>query len=338
MKVINDIPVKQWEEFVHSHPKGTIFQHPEVLSLFRETFRFQPLILGVGEEDKIFGLVLGAFIYEKNSLGRKVSSRFVVYGGPLVLGTEDQQTHCLDLLLKELIKRTHRKALFLQFRNLFSQDFLLPVYQGHGFELFNRLNYVVSISDREEVLNRMSESRRRQIRKAVQNGSSIIIPDSIDQIREFYNILYKLYRHKIRKPLPDISFFENFYHESNNGRLGIVRLVKYKDKIIGGLIAPVFENKCIYEWYVCGQDKEYKDQYPSVMATWAGIEYAIENNIKTFDFMGVGVPDKDYGVREFKARFGGALVNYGRLTRINNKVLYGIAEFGYNILALLKKI
>ena len=75
-----------------------------------------------------------------------------------------------------------------------------------------------------------------------------------------------------------------------------------------------------------------------MLATWAAMEYAIENKIESFDFMGVGRPDVPYGVRDFKERFGGKQVNYGRLTRINNKFLYNTAELGYNILALLKRI
>jgi len=338
MKIIDDIPQKEWIQFIIDHPKGTIFQHPDMFSLFEDTRRFYPLILGAGEDNKIYGLLLGSFISEKNGLGKSLSSRFVVHGGPLLSGTETQQTQCLNILLEVLIRKTHKKTLFLQFRNLFSQEFLLPVYERQGFTLLNRLNFVIPVTDREQVLIKMSEGRRRQIRKALNKGSTIIEPTSIEQIREFYNILFELYRNKIRKPLPDLSFFENFFNESKEGRLGIIRLVEFNNKVIGGILAPVFEDKCIYEWYVCGLDREYKDQHPSVLATWAGIEYAIENNISYFDFMGVGLPDKDYGVREFKARFGGELVNYGRLTRINNKFLYGIAELGYNILALLKKI
>ncbi len=64
----------------------------------------------------------------------------------------------------------------------------------------------------------------------------------------------------------------------------------------------------------------------------------LNNNLQVFDFMGVGIPDRDYGVREFKAKFGGKLVNYGRFGRINNKFLYAITEIGYNILALMRKI
>ena len=40
-----------------------------------------------------------------------------------------------------------------------------------------------------------------------------------------------------------------------------------------------------------GLDEEFKNVYPSVLATWAPIDYALKNNLKVFDFMGVGVPD-----------------------------------------------
>jgi flavodoxin len=35
---------------------------------------------------------------------------------------------------------------------------------------------------------------------------------------------------------------------------------------------------------------------------------------------------------------GGSIVNYGRFIRINNKLKYSIAEFGYNFLSWLKKV
>jgi lipid II:glycine glycyltransferase (peptidoglycan interpeptide bridge formation enzyme) len=202
----------------------------------------------------------------------------------------------------------------------------------------------------------MSASRRRQIKNGLKSGAEIIEPENLKQLKAFYHILYALYRYKVNKPLPDWSFFSQFYKQTlkhwntetldhkntetqkHNNSVGIIRLIQYKDKIIGGILAPIWQNKVIYEWYVCGLDHEYKAQYPSVLATWAAIDYAIENKIETFDFMGVGTPEKDYGVRDFKARFGGDMVNYGRFTRVNNKTLYGIAELGYNVLALFKKI
>ncbi len=356
------------------------------MELFEATRNFDPLLLGVYDEQKLFGVLLGVFIHERKGPGKLFSSRFVVYGGPLLIGSNEQKRACLDNLLKELIKQTTGKALFIQFRNYFSWADYLDVFEKHRFTFLERMNFVIQIpgvedrgpktknrktnikdpvssiqyggtSDQqpetlssEYVLRKFSSSRRRQIRKGLENGAEIIEPQNIDQVKEFYNILYKLYRYKVRKPLADWTFFKNFYKHSrkqgnngtaeqwNSGSIGIIRLICYDGKIIGGILAPVFEDKCIYEWYVCGLDKEYKNQYPSVLATWSAIEYAATNNIKSFDFMGVGVPETPYGVRDFKARFGGELVNYGRLTRINNQFLYNIAELGYNVLALLRKI
>jgi lipid II:glycine glycyltransferase (peptidoglycan interpeptide bridge formation enzyme) len=158
----------------------------------------------------------------------------------------------------------------------------------------------------------------------------------MEQVDEFYQILFALYKNKVRKPLPDRSFFKNFYLEKE--KLGIYLLVKFKGKVIGGIMCPIFQDKALYEWYVCGLDEEYPEQYPSVLATWAAIDYAQKNNIKYFDFLGAGAPDQDYGVREFKARFGGEQVNYGRFIRINNKILFNMGKIGLKILGKIKKI
>ena len=96
-------------------------------------------------------------------------------------------------------------------------------------------------------------------------------------------------------------------------------------------MCPILEGKTVYEFYICGLDDEYKEQYPSAMATWAAIEYAYQNNIIVLDFMGAGKPDEQYGVREFKARFGGELVEYGRFIKINNHFLYKLGKFGLKL-------
>jgi len=42
--------------------------------------------------------------------------------------------------------------------------------------------------------------------------------------------------------------------------------------------------------------------------------------------MGAGKPDEGYGVRDFKAKFGGELVEHGRFIHINQPVLYTIGK------------
>ena len=60
------------------------------------------------------------------------------------------------------------------------------------------------------------------------------------------------------------------------------------------------------------------------------IDYATKNNFQMFDFLGAGSPNKNYGVREFKSKFGGELLNHGRFIRINKKYLYKIEYLIYS--------
>jgi lipid II:glycine glycyltransferase (peptidoglycan interpeptide bridge formation enzyme) len=70
------------------------------------------------------------------------------------------------------------------------------------------------------------------------------------------------------------------------------------------------------------------------MATYAAIEYAKQNELPVFDFMGAGVPQKTYGVRDFKMEFNGEVVEYGRYLCIRKPLLYKIGKFGVELLRM----
>ena len=168
----------------------------------------------------------------------------------------------------------------------------------------------------------MTEQRIRQVKKALKNGVEIVLATSEQEIRDWYQILSRLYRTKVRTPLWSEAFFLQFYR---NG-VGKYLLAKCQDKVIGGMMCPILNNKAIYEWYVCGLDEEYRELYPSVMATYAAIEYAKAKGLPLFDFMGAGKPNVPYGVRDFKMEFGGKLVEHGRFLCVRKTLLYKIGE------------
>ena len=330
-----------WAEFVREHPHGSVFQSPEMFELFLGTERMKPVVVGTVDKDsgQLTGILQAVIIREMNGVGGYFSSRTVVYGGPLVeTGGRGEEGMVVDLLLKELIRIVKNQSVFIQFRNFFSQESNKDLFATNSFRHRDRLNLLVNTSSRDMVIKNMSASRLRQVNKSLRLGACCVEPENLGQMREFYDILYNLYKYRVKKPLPDWDFFRQFYALSQEGKLGIIRLVKFREKIIGGILSPVTPGKTIYEWYVCGLDQSYRDLHPSVLATWSAIEYAVENNIPEFDFMGVGIPERDYGVRDFKMRFGGELVNHGRFARVNNKPLYIAAETGYNLLALFRKI
>ena len=82
-------------------------------------------------------------------------------------------------------------------------------------------------------------------------------------------------------------------------------------------------------------DGVYKSVFPSSYATYAGLCYAVEHCCPVFDMMGAGTPAEHYGVRDFKARFGGKLVENGRYLFISKRILYTIGKIGVKIMKIL---
>ncbi|MBP8794137.1 MAG: peptidoglycan bridge formation glycyltransferase FemA/FemB family protein, partial [Lutibacter sp.] len=144
----------------------------------------------------------------------------------------------------------------------------------------------------------------------------------------YYDLLRDLYKTKVKTPLFPYEFFQQLYQWPE----GRIFVVKYQGRVLGGSVCVELPNRVLYEWFVCGLDREIKNVYPSTLATWGAIEYAATHNILRFDMMGAGKPDAGYGVREFKAKFGGDLVEHGRYSFICNPLLYAIGKFGVKLL------
>lgn len=319
----------QLDEFVYHHPHGNFFQSPRAFRFFESVDHYEPYALIAFDGGTIVGSLIAVFIKEGTGIKGYFSRRCIVWGGPLVL---DGNENIIKLLLNALIKISTPKAIYTEFRNFIDRSACKIIFKSFGFQFNQNLNYIVTIDGLENVRQLMSESKRRQINKGLKNGAEIIEAESIDQVREFYAILSDLYHEKVKKPLPKFNFFESFY---TNNDLGLYLLVRLEGKIIGGIMCPVYRDT-IYEWYVCGLDTNYHDLYPSVLSTWAPIDYAVRHGYRYFDFMGAGKPEDKYGVRQFKSQFGGELVNYGRFLRVENKCLYVLGKVGLRVVSFLK--
>lgn len=336
---LKELNEKDWCEFIFNHPNRNIFQSIEMFTFFRNTKKWEPLFLGVKDSNNKLQAILLCVVQKENAgfIGY-LTSRAIVFAGPLINDNleEKDKVYILELLLNELIKLVKSRSIYVQFRNLFPLYNYLLSFKKFGFEYLKHLNFRVNTTDENELNSKISKSKKRQIKQSLKNGAKIIEPNDIQQVKDFYELLKNLYKTKVKKPLPDWVFFKHFYKESKSDKLGKYFLIEFNDKIIGGIMCPITSGKVIYEWYICGIDGQYKGIFPSVLATWAAIEYACKNGFEYFDFMGAGKPNEDYGVREFKSKFGGELVEFGRFERINNKPLYSFGKLGIKILGKLK--
>ncbi len=327
--LLNDsIPITAWKEFLLKNKHSTPFQSPEFYNLFNSVKNLSAHAIAVYDSGIINALAVITLQRESGFKGY-FSRRAIIYGGVLV---NDQKEITLEILLDKISCVTKRKAIYIETRNFSDYKIYNDIFRKAGYKLIPTINFQIDTTDLERLSKSVSASRLRQIKKTQKQNVRWKVADSIDEIRIFYAILTNLYNKRIRKPLFPFEFFENFFRSD----LGKYLLVLYNGIIIGGIMCPIIEGRSIYEFYICGLDGEYKEQYPSVMATWAAIEYANQNNIPLFDFMGAGKPDEAYGVREFKARFGGKQVEYGRFLKINNPILYQTGKLALKCGKLIK--
>jgi serine/alanine adding enzyme len=320
----------QWDEFVLNHTNGNYFQTFGYFSLMAQVASNKPVMLMVkSEANQVCGVLGGIISKEGTGIKGMLSSRMIIIGGPLV--TENNKL-IIDLLLKELIKNYNTKAIYIEFRNLFSLQDQADLFLATQFRYKSHLNYLVLLDEEKLVKKRMSESKVRQIKSSLKAGVTIQEVNEVREVNELYSILKKLYTEKVKKPLPTVDLFRNFFLMAQ----GKIFAVKKNQEIIGGIICPIFKHNTIYEWYVCGLDGQEKGVYPSIMATWAPMDYGLKNGIQYFDFMGAGSPDADYGVREFKEKFGGELFENGRFIRVNKPMLYQLGKWGLKLYSKIK--
>lgn len=316
----HDIPVGIWNDFLKGNQFTSPFQTPGFYNLFNSVKGLSAEAVAIMVNDHILALAVVA-LQREPGIKSFFSRRGIIYGGPLI---NSDYPDALAILLQQISLKLKRKVIYIETRNFSDYSNLKDTFLKSNYQYLPYVNFNVDARDLKSMSDAVSRSRLRQIKKAKKVFVTWEEAKNKDEVMLFYEILARLYKNKIRKPLPPADFFRNFF----DSEMGKYLLVWYENKIIGGIMCPVLEGETIYEFYVCGLDDEYKEQYPSIMATWAAMEYANQNNIPLFDFMGAGKHNDQYGVRDFKARFGGQLVEYGRFIKINRPLLYKIGKWG----------
>ena len=235
----------------------------------------------------------------------------------------------LAFLLSALIKRLKNKAIFIETRNFNDYSRWHSVFEQSRFDYEPHYDVQVDTSSMELVNSKLDRNRRRNIKKALDNGVVIDEKPSAEELRQLYSMLEDLYTTKVKTPLFPFEFFEKL-NKIPSSRFFLAK--NAEGQLLGGLICVELEHRAVYAWLACGDDYNYKSLSPSVMVNYAGVSYAAKEGIPRFDFMGAGKPDDGgYGVRDFKLKFGGELVEYGRNVYVCNHLLFGIGKLGVKI-------
>lgn len=296
--------------------------------VFLKAEGYKPFALfALNEERQIVGAFTGIIQAVGAKLPSKFTKRSVAMQSPLFTSPE-----ALDALLYHYNKYYGKKVVYTEVRNHVDTDHVRKVFVKNGYEYEPHLDILVDLSkSEEEILCGMSSTRRKQIKRGYKRGIEVSVVDSYDRsyISKCCDIVCSLYN-KLGLPKPDINMIKTAFSDSTTVTYPICFAAWYQGQIIGTRIVLCYKNK-IYDWYAASLEEHY-DKYPNDVLPWEVFKWGHANGFKIFDFGGAGKPEVPYGVRDYKLKFGGELVSYGRYQHADSRIRLWIAQTGFNFL------
>lgn len=328
----NNIDFNSWKLLSDNSTYSNFFQTVDCFRFYETLSFMEPFVFGVCENNLLSVVVTGYIITEKHVLKRKFSSRAIIPGG-LLIG-KNASNDAIFFLLDQLKNELKKKVIYTEIRNYADYSDYLEVFCNAGFQFTTHYNIHLPIENVDLNFSKLSKSKRRQIKLSQASGLTTVVTKDVGEVKQLYNILIDLYNHRIGKPIFDYEFFDKIVTHN----FCTVIVVKNKENVVvGGMVLVQFNNKYLYEWFVCGLRMKSKT-YPSVLATWSAIEYAINNNIEVFDFMGAGNDSINKGIRNFKSKFGGVTKNTGRFIAVFKPFVYLLGKLYTGFLSNLLKM
>lgn len=324
---------KNWLSLVQLSDTGTWFQTPEAFDFFASQPKlFQPFAFGlVNDLSQLRAVCVGYVTVEKNAVKQFMMRRAIIAGGPAL--ADDCTVEEVAVLMSAVREQLKSQAIYVETRNFNDYSRWKEAFEKAGFSYQPHLNFHVHTNKPwDDIETNIGKHRRKYIRLSFRDGATIEEHPTLEQVRAYYDVLLDLYNTKVKMPLQPWEFFEKLFHCPSCKYL----LVLYDGQVVGGSICMLLPGHGVYEWYACGKDGVFKNIHPSSVTKYAGMKYACDNGYAVFDMMGAGKPAEEYGVRDFKAEFGGELVEHGRFLCVIEPLLYKIGVLGVTVLKKLK--
>jgi lipid II:glycine glycyltransferase (peptidoglycan interpeptide bridge formation enzyme) len=325
IEITESIDREKWEDFVFNYPEGNIFQTCAMADVYRLTKNCEPISLAAVEPEsgELLAVLQAVIIRDAPGLLGSISSRSIINSGPLFVEGK-RGFGALEKLLNYYEKFLNNRAIYTQIRNLWDTESSKKTLNSMGYQYEPHLNYLINLNRPEkEIWSDIHKPRRKGINRAEKVGIEVRKIKNRDEIRDCYKVIEETYKN-VRLPLADISLLENAYDKLSSSGLIDFYLATLEGEVVGSRVVLKYKGM-VHDWYA-GSKQEIN--YVNEAVVWHMLsEYAGKE--KVFDFGGAGHPDKPYGVREFKKRFGGEEVNFGRYEKVHDKSKKELLNLGF---------
>lgn len=318
MKLIKNPSIALWDQVASIADNATFFHTSTWAKIILDTFpQFQIATRGVELDDGEIVVLPMVATVERNKVFMWLESMYLGgYGG--LISTRTLRADEVKSVLKLMI--SSRKAhIHLIGNPLFEYE--LP----RSFKQLDLFTHILDLGGFDEVFQRFSSDRRRNIRKAKELNLQFYVADIEDQFETYFKIYEDTLNRWGEKTLVSYpySLFEAIYrYKSDSVKLW---LAKVDDRIVSGKII-FYHRKFAYYWHGSTLE-EYLNLYPDPFLMSEIIRDACQRGYKGIDF---GPSGGLKGVETYKEKFGARKVSFHSYEWDDNAVYHiyrGILRF-----------
>lgn len=306
----------EWDQALIRNNINNPFQSGSLYSALKENVYFKPFgrIIRNNSNNEIVGGYIFYINQDVKSIFGSIFNRVIINGGPVIF---NNNRNTLRYVLLDILNHPSLKGVYLEIWH--DRKVVFPeVYKDAGLNFIPHLNYIIPLNKGIEQVWENIDKKRRKTIKRYTTKLNIHKIENLEDLKKSYQILEDSYK-RIKLPLLDFSVFSDIF-KSNNG---LFFLAEKENKPIATHIRLLF-NKGIYAWFA-GDKRSEGNFHANECLQWETLKYGINNGFSSFNFGGAGKPGVKYGPRDYKASYGGELVNYGRhrytLSKISSRLL-----------------
>ncbi len=328
-EIVDSVDRQQWHQFVCEHPKGSIFHTPQMTDIYLKAGDSRPFFrAAINRQQEILALLCAVYVQTLPDPFGVWSSRSILYAEPLCVDTDEGQA-ALAAVIAEHDDHMRRRVLFTEVRPLHAAGRERAALERRDYVYHDYLNFLIDLRHpKEKLLAAMTNACRANIRRGERQGVHVEEMNTSEGVDLLYQFLRAGYE-RARVPLADKSLFANALEVLAPFDMIKIFVGYLNDRPIGASVVLLFKQR-VYEWFWAAD--RIKSVYPAECITWHRIEWGQQHGFALYDFGGAGWPDKPYGVRDFKAKFGPQLVRYGRYRKIYSPLRFSLAEHGYELM------
>lgn len=294
---------KKWTDFLNSNDKATFFHSLEWKDIIIDAYRFEPHYYLLLDDNDLVQAIFASF-YIKSFMGNKLCSLpYNYYGGPLY-NNEESAKIILDHVIKECNKLNIQ---YLEIKMFYPLE--EKIVDSLKLETIDDeyLSFIELSGGLEEVKKRFSRLVRRKLKQLSDNPEfKIRDANDINDVKDFYNIMVKLYKNKFLAITQSFKFIELLWERLVKNNKGFLKVMVFKGKIIGGVLLIDSYDSLLDNWTI--SDLDYSYISPNYALIFEGIKQACSSNKKILDLGVTGKHNKN--LLDFKTRFGSTNVKF----------------------------